>query len=110
MARTTSAGSPGRAPSPSSASLPGAVVKSSSGSCTSALVVVDGPGRDPGPIAVGVLVVAQPAQLDVAERVGLVHVDQPLLVQLEHGQEADDDLEAVHQPVGEAAERYAADA
>ena len=38
-------------------------------------------------------VVAQPDDLDVAEGVGLVEVDQALLEQLEHGEEAHDDLE-----------------
>ena len=42
--------------------------------------------------------------LDVAEGAGLVEVDQALLVQLEHGQEPHDDLEALDERLGERAE------
>ena len=40
---------------------------------------------------------------------GLVEVDQALLEQLQHGQEADDHLEPLDQAVGEPAERDAPD-
>ena len=39
------------------------------------------------------LVAAEPLDLDLAEAVGLVELDEALLEQLEHGEEADDDLE-----------------
>src|SRR5690349_10173901 len=111
MARTTSAGSSGRPGTSSSAgsgwrsaSSPSASANSSSGSVMSALVVVDGACGDARPLPAVDAVLAQPAQLDLAERVGLVEVDQALLEELQEGQEAHDDLEALDQAVGQAAE------
>ena len=47
---------------------------------------------------------AEPRDDDVAERRDLVEVDEALLAQLEHGEEADDDLEPLVDAVGELAE------
>ena len=50
-----------------------------------------------------------PSQMivDVAEGAGLVEVDEALLEQLEHGEEAHDDLEPLDQRGGEPPERDA---
>ena len=55
-------------------------------------------------------VATEPDDRDVAEVAGLVELDQALLVQLEHGEEAHDDLEPLDQRAGELAERDAPDA
>src|SRR3954447_19532000 len=55
------------------------------------------------------LVPAQPGDVQLAEVAGLGQVDHALLVQLEDGQEADDDVEPLGLAVGEAAERGALD-
>src|SRR5690606_40887544 len=47
---------------------------------------------------------AEPDDLDVGEGAGLVEVDEALLEQLEHGQEADDDVEPLDQASGELPE------
>src|SRR4051794_31671619 len=67
---------------------------------TSAVIGV-GPRQD----EVDVGRVAHPRDGDLAERLGLVEIDQALLAQLEHGQEAHDDLEPLDQVGGEPAER-----
>ena len=60
------------------------------------------------------VVVAVPAtgpdDLDVTERDGLVELDEALLEQLEQGQEAHDDLDALDELAGELAEPDAPDA
>ena len=57
----------------------------------SSFVVVD---RRCAPVTV---VGAAPLDADLAEAVGLVDLDEALLVQLEHGEEADDDVEPLDQ-------------
>src|SRR5687767_6358717 len=47
--------------------------------------------------------VAQPGDGEIAEVLGLVEVDQALLVELEDGQEAHDDGEALGQVLGQVA-------
>src|SRR3954447_14250677 len=53
--------------------------------------------------------VAQPQDLDLAEGSRLEDVDQALLVHLEDGEEADDDLEPLDERRGELAEGDATD-
>src|SRR5947209_793361 len=48
-----------------------------------------------------------PGDLEVAEQRALVELDEALLVELEHGEEADDDLEALGQVLGQVPERDA---
>ena len=47
--------------------------------------------------------------VDVTEAIGLIELDQALLVQLEDGEEAHDDLEPLGQVGGQPGERDAAD-
>ena len=49
-------------------------------------------------------VAPEPDDLDVAEGAGLVEVDEALLEQLEHGEEAHHDVEALDERAGELAE------
>src|SRR5262245_52873890 len=52
---------------------------------------------------------AQPHDLDVAEGAGLVELDEALLEELEHGEEAHDDVEPLHEAAGELTEADRAD-
>ncbi len=74
----------------------------------SSLVPVDrGQRSHPCPVVDGVGVTADPDDRDVGEVGELLDVDEALLVQLEHGEEAHDDLETFEQPAGELPERHA---
>src|SRR5438552_80938 len=52
---------------------------------------------------------AEPAHLDAGEGALLAELDEPLLVELEHGEKADDDIEARRRVQGELAERRGAE-
>ena len=57
---------------------------------------------------IGVVLVAGPLDVDVAEALALVELDDALLEQLEEGEEADDHLHPVGEPGGQPAERQPA--
>ena len=77
--------------------------KSPTSSDMSAVVGVD---EDHLAVDVGV---GAPLDLDVTEPLGLVELDHALLEQLQHGEEADDHLDAVDEIAGEPPERDAPD-